>query len=121
MKEQLLIIGASGHGKVVADIALKVSKWKSIAFLDDNEDLKELLGLKVIGKSKDVFKYIDSSDVFVAIGNNEVREILQSELEQKGASIPVIIHPNAVIGSILIILLIENNEPIKLVASKMTP
>ena len=37
MKNKLLIIGASGHGKVVADIALKMNKWKSIAFLDDDE------------------------------------------------------------------------------------
>lgn len=30
MKNKLLIIGASGHGKVVADIALKMSKCKVI-------------------------------------------------------------------------------------------
>lgn len=32
MKNKLLIIGASGHGKVVADIAIKMNKWNSIAF-----------------------------------------------------------------------------------------
>jgi hypothetical protein len=30
MRDKLLIIGASGHGKVVADIAIRMNKWKSI-------------------------------------------------------------------------------------------
>ena len=32
--EKLAILGASGHGKVVADIA-QVCGWKSISFFDD--------------------------------------------------------------------------------------
>jgi sugar O-acyltransferase (sialic acid O-acetyltransferase NeuD family) len=98
MKERLLIIGASGHGKVVADIALKMKKWRTIAFLDDNEDLKESLGLQVIGKSADIIKYVDDSDVFVAIGNNATREKVMTQLESAGAAIPVLVHPNAVTG-----------------------
>ena len=35
MNERLIIIGASGHGKVVADIA-ELSGYKEIAFLDDD-------------------------------------------------------------------------------------
>lgn len=99
MKDQLIIVGASGHGKVVADIALKMNKWKAITFLDDNGNLKESLGLQVIGKSSDAFKYIDDFDIFIAIGNNDVRKKLQTDLEQKNASIPILIHPNAVIGT----------------------
>ncbi len=99
MKERLLIIGASGHGKVVADIAIKMNIWKSIAFLDDNELLKVSLGLKVVGKTEDAFKFIEDADIFVAVGNNAAREKIQKKLEGKGASIPVLVHPNAVIGS----------------------
>ena len=40
MKNKLLIIGASGHGKVVADIALKMNKWNAIEFLDDDDKIK---------------------------------------------------------------------------------
>src|SRR5690554_4652006 len=99
MKGKLIIIGASGHGKVLADIALKMNNWKTIAFLDDNENIKESLGLQVIGKSNDYLKYLEDSDIFVAIGNNEVRNRLQTELEQRNASIPILIHPDAVIGT----------------------
>ena len=36
--KKLAIIGASGHGKVVADIALK-NGYTEIVFLDDNENV----------------------------------------------------------------------------------
>lgn len=98
MKEKLLIIGASGHGKVVADIALKMNKWKSIAFLDDDETIKSFIGINVIGKSIDAFKYIQDCDIFVGIGNNVTREKIQENLENEGACIPRLIHPAAVIG-----------------------
>lgn len=99
MKDKLIIIGANGHGKVVADIAMKMNKWKSIAFLDDNEALKTTIGLDVIGKADNAYIYIDDADIFVAIGNNNTREKIQEKLESQNASIPVLVHPNAVIGS----------------------
>ncbi|WP_419958029.1 acetyltransferase [Psychrobacillus psychrotolerans] len=98
MKEKLLIIGASGHGKVVADIALKMNKWKSIAFLDDDETVKSSMGIEVVGKSLDAFKHIQDCDLFVGIGNNVTRETIQEKLETEGASLPTLIHPATVIG-----------------------
>ena len=35
MKPKLLIVGAGGHGLVVADTALEQGSWSEIAFLDD--------------------------------------------------------------------------------------
>lgn len=98
MKEKLLIIGASGHGKVVADIALKMNKWKSIAFLDDDESIKSSLGIEIIGKSDDVSAYLADYDVIVGVGKNTTRENIQEKLQAEGASIPNLIHPSAIIG-----------------------
>lgn len=98
MKNKLLIIGASGHGKVVADIALKMNRWQSISFLDDNENLKFSLGFGVIGKSNDALRHINDFDIFVGVGNNATRKKIQERLESEGATIPTLIHPNAVIG-----------------------
>ncbi|WP_428909850.1 acetyltransferase [Niallia sp. Krafla_26] len=98
MNNKLLIIGASGHGKVVADIALKMSKWNRIAFVDDNESLTSSMGFEIVGKTFDAFNYIDEYDIFVAIGDNRTRETLQKTLEIKEASIPTLIHPSAVLG-----------------------
>ena len=99
MKDKLLIIGAGGHGKVVADIARKMNNWHSIAFLDDDESIKTCMGLEVIGKSADAVTYKDYSDLFVAIGNSVTREKIQEKLEAEGASIANLIHPDAVIGA----------------------
>lgn len=99
MKKKLLIIGASGHGKVVADIALKMNNWQSVAFLDDNENIKYSMDLKVIGKSTDAVKYLKNSDIFVGVGNNTIRKKIQMKLEAEGANIPILIHPTSVIGN----------------------
>ena len=93
--KQLVIIGASGHGKVVADIAKK-NGYDAIVFLDDNESLTECGGYAVVGKSS---QYMDfDCDVFVAIGNPKIREKIQTEIELAGKRIPVLVHPNASIA-----------------------
>lgn len=98
MKKKLLIIGASGHGKVVADIALKMNKWESIAFLDNDTSIKSAMGIEVIGTSDEAFSHIDDYEMFVAVGSNATRERIQTRLEVEGATIPTLIHPTAVIG-----------------------
>ena len=37
MNKRLIIIGASGHGKVCVDIAERLGHWNEIYFLDDDE------------------------------------------------------------------------------------
>lgn len=98
MKKKLIIIGASGHGKVAADISLKMKKWESIAFLDDDDSIKVSIGLKVIGKTADAFLYKDEADFFIAIGNNITRKMIQEKLEEAGINVVSLIHPSAVIG-----------------------
>jgi len=99
MKNKLIIIGASGHGKVVADIAIKMNKWQSIAFLDDDQAIKTSMGLEVIGKTADAFTYKDEADFFVAIGSNVTREKIQVKLIEQGLNVVSLIHPSAVIGT----------------------
>jgi sugar O-acyltransferase (sialic acid O-acetyltransferase NeuD family) len=98
MKKKLLIIGASGHGKVVADIALKMKKWEQISFLDDNESIESSLGIKVVGRTNEAIELINDYDIFIGIGNNATRQRIQEKLEIYGASIPVLIHPNTTLG-----------------------
>jgi sugar O-acyltransferase (sialic acid O-acetyltransferase NeuD family) len=99
MKDKLLIIGASGHGKVVADIAIKMNKWQSIAFLDDDESFKTSMGLEVIGKTADALIYKDEADFFVAIGSNAIREKIQEKLTNERLNVVSLIHPSAVLGN----------------------
>ena len=48
--KKIVIIGASGHVKVIADIAVR-NGYEEIVFLDDNESIKECAGFPVIGKT----------------------------------------------------------------------
>ena len=99
MRDTLVILGASGHGKVVADIAEKMNVYNEILLLDDNEDVKQCLGMPVEGKLDTCFSYIDKADMFVAIGNAKIRKEKMEDLLAKGASMPVLIHPTAVLGT----------------------
>lgn len=89
--KKLLIIGASGHGKVIADIAVR-NGYEEIVFLDDDETIIECAGFPVVGKTSEA-KYIEGDKV-VAIGNAKIRERIQGELK----NIVTLIHPSAVIS-----------------------
>ncbi len=95
--DQLIIMGAGGHGKVVADIAQKIGKYKKIVFLDDGDALS-CVGYPVIGKSTDLAKHIDKADFFVAIGNNKVRKAFIDKIIELGGVLTSLIHPSAIIG-----------------------
>ena len=91
--KKLVIIGAGGHGRVVADIA-RLLGYKKIYFLDD--DVKNFLAC---GKIEEFLKYIPDSLFFVAVGNNAVRERFFEELKEKGGIIVNLVHPSAVIAN----------------------
>lgn len=93
--KQLVIIGASGHGKVVADIA-RLNGYTDISFLDDDENITECGGYKVVGPSCDYIKY--NCDLFVAIGNSKIREEFQNKLAASRKCVPTLIHPSSVIA-----------------------
>lgn len=99
MHNRLIVIGAGGHGKVVADIALKMQKYKEISFLDDSGETIECIGFKVVGGIADAEHYIEEADFFVAIGNGKGRKEVMEELKRMNARIATLIHPAAVIGS----------------------
>ena len=90
---RLIIIGASGHGKVVADIA-KLMGYKDIVFLDGDRSLKECAGYPVIG-SEEMVENI-TGDLFIAVGNSSVRKKLMEK--NKDRYFPVLIHPSAIIA-----------------------
>ncbi|MGI6587882.1 MAG: acetyltransferase [Peptococcia bacterium] len=91
---KLLILGAGGHGKVVADIALMMNKWEHIAFLDDKEGLQEIGNIPIIGRLEDYALFKEEFQyAFIAIGKNRLRLKWFEHLSQEGFIIPTIIHP----------------------------
>ena len=100
MQKKVIIIGASGHAKVIADI-IKKSGDEVVGFLDDNKELQGKVIFdekKVLGTTNenDINKYKDYYFI-IGIGSNKVRKLIYNKypnLEWYTA-----IHPNAVIGS----------------------
>ena len=83
-KTKIYIYGASGHGKVVADVA-KSTGYKEIIFLDDNGEFKF---------SPDLPKF----PVIIAIGDNKIRANLQKKVLNAGFEIATLIHETAVVS-----------------------
>lgn len=95
MNQQVIIIGASGHGKVVADTILQ-SGDQVRGFLDDNPELGEsFIGFPVLGTVDQFVDYTDAKFV-VAIGSAKIRENIVEKLD--GVTWYTAIHPRAIIS-----------------------
>lgn len=98
-EKKLIIIGAGGHGKVLADIATQMKQWEEIVFLDDTVGEEDILGFKIIGTSLDIAKYQNTADFIIALGDNRIRERFYHQLKSLNISIATLIHPKAIIAS----------------------
>ncbi len=94
MPQNVIIIGAGGHAKVVADIIVK-SGDKVLGFLDDNSMLTEVMGYPVLGRICDIDRYRDKAAFVIGIGSNSVRAKLAQICKIKWYTA---IHPSAQIG-----------------------
>lgn len=90
----LAVLGASGHGKVVADAAER-SGWNSIVFFDDAwPGLTSVSGWSVVGGSTELLHKLNKFDgVVVGIGDNRIRYQKLQDLDAAGADIVSVIHP----------------------------
>lgn len=92
MNNRLIIVGASGHGKVIADIAV-LNGYSDIVFLDDDTNICECAGWPVVGKSDEA----PDGEVFVAVGNAKIRRAITERYFDRKQ--PTLIHPSAVIAN----------------------
>ncbi|WP_222908748.1 acetyltransferase [Pseudomonas sp. DNDY-54] len=97
--KRLAILGASGHGKVVADTA-ECCGWESVVFFDDAwPDVQENGTWPVLGDTAALLSRLTSFDgVLVAIGNNRIRHAKLRELRSAGCQLVKLIHPSATIS-----------------------
>jgi sugar O-acyltransferase (sialic acid O-acetyltransferase NeuD family) len=97
--KRLAILGASGHGKVVADAA-QLSGWSEVVFFDDAwPELQVNSHWPVVGDTLALLSQIGDVDgVIVAIGNNSIRLEKLTMLNDLGVSLATIIHPQAVVS-----------------------
>jgi sugar O-acyltransferase (sialic acid O-acetyltransferase NeuD family) len=96
----LLIAGAGGHGKVVAEAATDSGGWEKIAFADDRfPGLTSVYDWPVLGRIAQIPEFLgDYADLAVAVGDNFLRLEWLSQFQSLGFQVPVIIHPRAYVG-----------------------
>jgi len=95
---KLAILGASGHGKVVADTA-ECCGWQ-VVFFDDAWPKRQRNGAwPVIGGTVELIASLQCFDgVLVAIGNNGIRQAKLLELLSAGARLTSLVHPAATVS-----------------------
>lgn len=87
--KKIYIYGASGHGLVVADIAMACG-YEEIVFVDD--DIKK--GFKTFEDIKEN----NHIPIAFGIGDNKIRSILYKKAKKHGFILPVLIHPSSIIS-----------------------
>ena len=90
MKNKLVIIGASGHGGVVAELAIMLGY--SVSFWDDGVS-KKMTNYLVSERGK---KVPENSSIIIGIGSNIIRENIS--LQYENSSFVTLIHPNSYIS-----------------------
>lgn len=103
MNNDLIIIGSGGHSNSVMEVIEETKIYNNIYFVDDNyERLKNLSNKKFLGKVRDLKKFKKySSSVFVALGDNSIREsIIKKVLDYNFKLINVISNSSLVSSSV---------------------
>lgn len=105
---RLVILGAGGHGCMVASIAESMKKYDKIIFLDDHYIINKVEQLEygpakiknvIGGKCSEYVKYIDeNTEIYPAFGNNETRLKWQNEIVKNGGQLPTIIHSSSCVS-----------------------
>lgn len=102
--ENIVIIGSSGHAKVVIDIVQKEGKFKIAGLLDRFRDAGEkTLGYPVLGKEEDLPELIKAHTLkgtIIAIGDNFVRAKVAARIKEISPDLPFVsaTHPKASIA-----------------------
>lgn len=98
LNKTLLILGAGGHGKSVAETAELMGMWDTIVFADDSfiekKELAKYNIVSTISNIKNIASIID--EAIVAVGNNLLRKKWQHDLKKNGIPIATIIHPSVI-------------------------
>ena len=95
--EKLLLVGAGGFGRVVAEHA-----WANYecAFVDDGQPIgSQIDGVEVVGGTADLCKlFSEYKQLIVTIGNNKVREKVYHQAAEIGYTFPNIIVSSAYVS-----------------------
>ena|SRR5438067_1037891 len=98
MSEGVVVYGAGGHGKVIAD-ALTASGQKVLAFIDDNVSLIGSMVLdSPIYSADEWLRSHPGAHVALGVGDNAAREQVAGRIKHCSCSVITVLHPRTVIA-----------------------
>lgn len=86
----MYLYGASGHAKVILDIAY-ANKKQVEGLIDDNDSIHSLAGVEVY-RSHTIYHEME---LLISIGNNEIRKRIAEQFQANYVSL---IHPSAIVS-----------------------
>ncbi len=97
--KSIMIIGNGGHAKVIKDIISRNDSLTFKGYLDDNiKEFYERDGL-IYDCLDNISKYYTDYYFIIAIGNNEIREVIYNRLNIPNERFQKLIDPSAIIGT----------------------
>lgn len=100
MSKTLLIIGAGGHGKSVAEAALLSGYWQTVLFVDDRwPQAREAFGCQIVADVAGLASVVHLAQAgLVAVGSNALRKRWLDALVYAGLPLATVIHPQACVS-----------------------
>ena len=100
---KILILGAGGHGKVLADLIDQLAAWEAVGFLDDDpaKHCARVLDIPVLGPTISLAATAEKAGataVALGFGDNQVREEYFARALAAGLAVPNLTHSSAVIS-----------------------
>lgn len=103
--EDIIIIGSSGHAKVVIDIVEQEGRYRIVGLLDDYRNIGEqTLGYPVLGKKPDLAELVIAHSIkgaLLAIGDNDSRAMVALWAKHQCPDLPFVtaVHPSATVAN----------------------
>ena len=100
MSKRVIVIGAGGHGRSVAEAVLLLGRDELVGFVDDGADTNaKVWTYPILGRTDSLNTLRAKADaVVIGIGNNTVREKLHAKVRGAGVELLHVIHPAAFVS-----------------------
>jgi sugar O-acyltransferase (sialic acid O-acetyltransferase NeuD family) len=99
-RPRILLLGAGGHGKAMADLVLAGGAYGVAGFVDAAPKTCQVLGLPVLGNESLLGALVTQGIALAhpSIGDNAQRLAAAGRLRAAGFALPSLVHPSALIG-----------------------
>lgn len=102
-KTKLIIFGAKGHARVIADAALRSGTFDVLGFVERDDASAQTEGMKILGHESELPAIITKHpgvSGFVGVGDNRIRRKIVEDIRGRYPDLgfATVVHPSAVIA-----------------------